>query len=345
MGSGTEGLSEVEAVGARLLDAQVAFAKQQVLASGAFDELITDEVDAFLRLTDELTLERAVSAQQIKDVAHKYAVQLPLEGAIPELVGEIAGRIYRHRANDDIHFDEVVDGRRVDDLLTGAAELQVTQRLIRSILESPATVDACVEVVQRAVATSVSESAHGVGPIGRRGLSDVVRRRLARAVEPALPVIESGVERLTRTGARFVLRGNTDASDEALLDTAREVWRAHSGEAVGSFRDLVSESDLDDIVVLAFEFWRAFRDTDYFHAMLDEGIDHVFDKYGATPLSELLTELGIGRSDLVEEAHRFGPSVLAMLDQRGYLDELLRRRLAPFYASSEFRDALGAEHL
>lgn len=336
----SEGTGHADDLAARLLDAQVAFAKQQVLSSVAFDALISEEINAFMDLIDELTLEGAVSVQQIKGVAHKYAVQLPLEGAIPELVGEIAGRIYRHRANDDIQFGEVVDGRRADDLLIGAAELQVTQRLIRLILDSPATVEACVEVVQRAVATSVASSAHGSDPIGRRGLSDVVRRRLARAVEPALPMIESGVDRLTRSGARFVLHGNREVTDEALLDIARELWRTHSGDAVGSFRDLVSESDLDDVVVLAFEFWRTFRDTDYFHAMLDEGIDHVFDKYGATSLAELLEELGIGRLDLIEEAHRFGPSVLATLDERGYLDDLFRRRLAPFYASSAFRDAV-----
>ena len=74
--------------------------------------------------------------------------------------------------------------------------------------------------------------------------------------------------------------------------------------------------------------------------LLDEGIDHVFDKYGDTPLAELLAELGIGREDMIEEALRFGPSVLVTLDERGYLDTVVRRRLAPFYASDAFRAAV-----
>ncbi|NMO00360.1 hypothetical protein HH308_03925 [Gordonia sp. TBRC 11910] len=335
----SEGTGAVDELAARLLDAQVAFARQQLLASTAFETVVTEEVDAFLDLTGELTLAEAVTAQQISDVARKYAVQIPVEGAIPELVGEIAARIYRHRANDDTAFGDVVDARSVEQLLTGAAQLHLTQRLIRLILESPVTVDACVEVVQRAVATSMSESAHGDG-LGRRGLSEVLRRRLARAAEPALPVIESGVDRLTRTGARFVLRGNRDATDEALLESVRELVRQRTDDVVGSYRDLVTESDLEDIVVLAFEFWRTFRDTDYFGVMLDEGIAHVFDKYGDTPLAELLSELGIERADLIEEARRFGPSVLATLDERGYLDQVFRRRLAPFYASSAFSEAV-----
>ncbi|GAB19996.1 hypothetical protein GOEFS_105_00070 [Gordonia effusa NBRC 100432] len=338
MAESTDGTDRVAELATRLLDAQVAFAKEQVLSSGALAALVTDEVDHFLELTGELTLAEAVTDRQIKDVAHKYAVQLPVEGAIPELVGEIAARIYRHRANDETPLDEVVDGRHFDELLTGAAELQVTQRLIRLVLDSPITVDACVEVVQRAVVSSVRESAHDER--SRRRIADVVRSRIARMAEPALPVIESGVDRVARTGARFVLRGNRDTTDEALLESARELWRKRSGDAVGAYRDLVTESDLEDVVVLAFEFWRTFRDTDYFRAMLDEGIAHVFDKYGTTPLAELLAELGIGRDDLVEEGLRFAPSVLATLDERGYLDELLRRRLAPFYSSTLFRDAV-----
>ncbi|MFW0790768.1 hypothetical protein [Gordonia sp. CPCC 205333] len=341
MAESIEGTDPATELAARLLDAQVAFAKEQVLSSEAFKALVIEEVDSFLALTSELTLAEAVTDRQIKDVAHKYAVQLPVEGAIPELVGEIAARIYRHRANDEIQIEDLVDGRHFDELLTGAAELQVTQRLIRLVLDSPVTVDACVEIVQRAVESSVTESARDDAAAGRRGVVDIVRSRLARAVEPALPVIESGVDRLTRSGARFVLRGNRDTTDEALLETAREFWRQRSGDAVGSYRDLVTESDLEDIVVLAFEFWRTFRDTDYFRAMLDEGIQHVFDKYGDTPLAELLAELGIERADLIEEGLRFGPSVFAILDERGYLDELFRRRLAPFYSSALFRDAVG----
>ena len=48
----------------------------------------------------------------------------------------------------------------------------------------------------------------------------------------------------------------------------------------------------------------------------------------------------MGREDLIEEGLRFGPPVLDLLDERGYLDTLLRRRLTPFYASEEFHAAL-----
>ncbi|MGV7903950.1 hypothetical protein PJN93_29510, partial [Mycobacterium kansasii] len=97
--------------------------------------------------------------------------------------------------------------------------------------------------------------------------------------------------------------------------------------AVAEYRGVLTDGDVEDVVVLIFEFWRTFRDTDYFRALLDEGIDHVFDKYGDTSLYELLAELGVGREDMIEEALRFGPPVIATLDERGVIEDLLRRRL------------------
>ncbi|WP_067983849.1 hypothetical protein [Nocardia caishijiensis] len=320
----------------RVLDAHVAFEKQRLRDPASFLELITEEVDGALAEADVLTLAEAVTREQIKAVAHKYAVQFPVEGAIPELVGEVAARLYNHRVNDEMEVGEVLDTRYFDDLVDAIAGMEVTHRLLRMVLDSPVTVDACVEAVQRAVVTAVDDGRHVAGG----GLTASLRGALSRLAEPAMPVIENGVGRITRSGARFVLRGNSNDADEVLIDTARETWRKHVGDSVGTFREVVSADDVEDIVVLAFEFWRSFRDTDYFHALLDEGIDHVFDKYGDTPLTELLAELGVSRADLMEEALRFGPSVLEKLDERGYLDTVLRRRLAPFYASAEFRAAV-----
>lgn len=321
---------------AALLDAQVAFGKEQLRTPEMFLGLVVDEVDGFLAEADELTLGQAVTPDLIKAVAHKYAVQIPVEGAIPELVGEIAARLYNHEANDEIRVGEVVDERRFDEFVAAISDMDITHRLVRLVLGSQVTVDTFAEIVQRAVVTAVEDNRHPDGG----GLVRTVRGTLARLAEPALPVIENSVGRLTRTGARFVLRGNRDDADEVLLDAARDTWRKHTGDAVGSFRELVTAADIEDAVVLVFEFWRTFRDTDYFRALLDEGIDHVFDKYGDTSLADLLTELGVGREDLVEEALRFGPPVIETLDERGYLDGILRRRLAPFYESDHFRAVL-----
>jgi len=320
----------------RLLDAQVEFHKRQLLGSDEFEQLVVEEVDNYLAGPATMTLNESMDPDLVKAVAHKYAIQVPVEGAIPELVGEIAARLHAHTVNDETRVGDVIDERRFDELATAIADLDITHRLIGRILDSPVTIDICVEIMQRAVDSAIES-----GDVDEAsGLPDRLRRSTSRAAQSLRPAIDGVVERVTRTGAKFVVKGNRSGTDDLVLGTANELWRKHSDSAVGLFNDLVSDGDIEDIVVVVFEFWRDFRHTEYFGALLDEGIDHVFDKYGDTALVELLSELGVERADLIEEAIRFAPLVISRLDERGYLDTLVRRRVAPFFESPEFRAAV-----
>ena len=305
--------SDEKDLAARLLDAHVDFERRRLTDPVAFAAAAEEEIDAFLDVADHLPLEEAVSRDLIKAVAAKYAIGFPVEGAIPELVGRVASRLYGSSISDDIRLDDVLDRRRFDELAAGVADLGLSRRAVQRVLDSPATEDVCVEAVQRAVDSSRLPSG------------------LAKAVD-------SVVERAVRRGARRSLAANSAESDHLLLDAAREVWLVGADQRV---REVLSDSDVEDTVVLAFEFWRTFRETDYFRSLLAEGVDEVFDTYGETPLSELLDELGVRRADLVEEAMRFGPAVIDRLDADGVVERALRRRLAPFYESTAFTEITG----
>ena len=240
---------------ARLLEAQIAFMRQQLLTAGDFARLVVEEIDHFLDDASRLTLGEVVTTSLIQDTAHKYAVQMPLEGAIPELVGEIAARLYRHRVNDEVHVGEVIDGRGFDEIVGAVAEMDVVDRVAHRILTDPTTEDIVVEVVVNAIDTAMTR---GGEPAGGSGAVGVLLGGLARVARPALPVVEAGVERATRLGARFVLGAADEEGDLALVDAAREVWRRHAHESVGVYRELVTADDVEDAVVVVFEFWKSF---------------------------------------------------------------------------------------
>ncbi len=300
---------------ARLLEAQVEYLRGQLTDPQAFTELAREEITSFLADASHLTLSQAVSREMIKAVAHKYAIAFPVEGAIPELVGQVAARLYAHSRNDDLRLSDIIDRKHFDDLATGVADLGITRRLVERILDSPATVDAAVDVMHRAVDSS-------------------------RLPEKLGRLVDGTVENVTRRGARFVLQANKADSVELVVATIRDLWAANADQSIGEMSTLVEPGDVEDVVVLIFEFWRTFRDTDYFAALLSEGVDEVFEAYGDTPLDELLAELGVGYDDLVEEALRFGPHVIAQIDRRGFIEAALRRRLAPFYSSEAFTAAV-----
>lgn len=301
----------VDGLAARLLDAQVVYFRQQLTDPARFAALVESEITAFLDVADHLPLEEAVSRDLVKAVAHKYAIAFPVDGAIPGLVGAVAARVAAYSGADDTRLADVLDRRRYDELAAGVADLGLSHRLLQRILDSPAAEDACVEALARTVDVSRLP--------GRVGVA-----------------VESFVERLARTGTRRVLAANRAQADRLLLDAAQEVWLAGADRRVRDVGELIADSDIEDAVVLVFEFWRTFRESAYLQAILDEGVDEVFDTYGGTALSELLDELGVGRADLVEEAMRFGPPVITRLDADGLVEDALRRRLAPFYASPEF---------
>ncbi|NMD55861.1 MULTISPECIES: hypothetical protein [Tsukamurella] len=327
----------IDDLATRLLEAQTAFARKQ-LRDTAYHSLVIDEVDHALAVASELTLAEAVTPDMIKAVAAKYAVQVPVEGAIPELVGEIAGRLHRHPVNETTRLDEVIDSHSFEKLLATVTEMDLTHRVLQAVSESPATEDAVASVLHAAASSAADDATRA---LARNAVTRTVAGAAARALRPALPTIGQRADAAARRGVRFALRRVAVEGDETLADAIRDFWRRQRGSVLADYRGVLTDGDLEDVVVLIFEFWRTFRDTDYFRALLDEGIDHVFDKYGDSSLYELLAELGVGREDMIEEALRFGPPVIATLDERGVIEDLLRRRLTPFFESEEYRAAIG----
>ncbi len=327
----------IDDLGTRLLEAQIAFARRQ-LRDTAYHALVIDEVDHALAVASSLSLAEAVTPEMIKAVAAKYAVQVPVEGAIPELVGEIASRLHRHPVNESTRLDEVIDSRSFEKLLTTVTEMDLTGRILHAVSESPVTEDAVASVLQSAAGSAADDASRA---LARNAVTRTVAGVAARALRPALPALGQRADAAARRGVRFALHRVAADGDETLAEAARDFWRRHRDSALTEHRGIVTDGDLEDVVVLIFEFWRTFRDTDYFRALLDEGIDHVFDKYGDASLYELLAELGVGREDMIEEALRFGPPVIATLDERGVIEDLLRRRLTPFFESEEYRAAIG----
>lgn len=325
----------LEPVAARLLDAQVAFAIQQ-LRGESYHSLVLDEIEYALAEASQITLAEAVTPTMIKNVAAKYAVQVPVQGGIAEVVSEIASRIYNFTATTDTTFGEVVDGRRFGELSAMVLDTGVAQRALERILSSEAVADFCAMVVQHTLEESIRPG--GRSSAGGR-LGRIVGRLGARLPQDSVERLELRAEGLARRGARFIL-SHTRVDMDVLVAAVNEQWRDNLDNPLSSVLSVVSVDDVEDAVVPVWEFWRTFRDTEYFRALLDVGIEQFFEKYGNVSLYDLLLDVGVRREDMLEEALRFGPPVIAMLDERGYLESVLRRRFIPFYLSDQFRKAL-----
>ncbi|MGE4427674.1 MAG: hypothetical protein AB7G37_14585, partial [Solirubrobacteraceae bacterium] len=275
--------------------------------------------------------------------ARKYVATFALSGgSIPQLIDQVATRLYDHPVHDEHPIGGVVDEALVVPLVEkvlGPGPLRA--RVLEAVARNPAAVRGLAWLLQRIVidVRNQAERVPGLGPLLGVGL---------RAVTTLAPgpteMVDGQLRALSEVVARVLLREAERAGerhDDGLVDIVLELLAEVEDEPVGRFRSVVTREDLEDLLLIAYELWMRIRDHPWLLALIDEGIDLVFDEYGDVPLRELLDELGLTRDDLLEEAVRFGPRALRVLRDEGLVEAFLRRRLAPFFASPEARALLG----
>lgn len=324
-----------------LLDAHVAFVLRRV-TTGELPTFLERELELALEEASKIRLEQAVSREMIKATAHAYAIELVPSGAIPELVGDVARAIYAHEAQSSTTFGDLVTDRAFEELTDKLLELgRLRAWLVHELLAQPAYAELAslmiVEGMSGILRARTTGTASDVGrALGSRLGRFVGREKLVDLEESLERTIHEHVrdrlEGILAIGERVLLEG---FEDERVRDVLRSAWDEVKQRPVASVLRTVDSLDVEELFVLAYEYWREVRKTDYYRAMIDVGIDGVFDKYGQFTLRELLEELGITTAIMRREALRFGPPVLAMLHEEGLLEPFVRRHLEGFYRSDE----------
>jgi hypothetical protein len=316
----------------RLLHAQVAFLAAQ-LEPARFVVLLEQEIDLFLTAAEDLTVGAIVNRDQIKDVARKYALTFDIPGSIPELASEIADRIYRHPAQAENRLGDIIAKRHIEAFSTKLLELPLVQE---RLMESPLLLEIVSELLFRIASDTAAQNRQLAGQIpGLSSLLGAGGSLLGKVAPDAAVDVEVRMRELSAQMAKLMLRrAKHSALDEPWVhDTVIEAWRERSDQPVSSLRDYMTQEDLEDLLVLVYDFWLSFRETDYISALIGEGVDFFFDTYADFSVRGLIEEFGVSRADLIEEAHRFGPPAIEVLRANGMLEAFLRRQLEPFFLS------------
>lgn len=326
----------------RLLEAQVRFLETQ-LGPAQFGALLESELDHLLSAAGQITLAEVLTREQVGDVMIKYALATDIPGAIPELVREVVGRIYGHRAQDDTPLHDVVAAEQIQAFTTKLLELPLVQE---RLIESPLMVEIASEWLYRIATETSARNRELAGRIpGLGSLLGTGTSLLGKVAPDAGVIADARLRELAGQTARIVLRGarttNGAGAEPWMNATVMEMWREQADQPVGSLRAYLTEDDLEDLLVLTADLWRSLRETDYLRALIGAGVDGFFDVHGQRTVLDLLAAFGIGRADLLEEAQRFTPPILELLRERGLLNAFLRRHLEPFFASEAVVALLG----
>lgn len=326
-----------------LLDAHVQFVIDELSGEG-FQTVVEAEVEASLKQSAKLTLNEAVTREMIKETAHVYAVELELHGAIPELVGDIARRLYDHETQDATRLGDLMPDAHFREFLDKVLEMKpLRERLIREAIANPLYSALASDILYHGIKGYVAQnpmtkSIPGASSMLKLGKSVMSASGLGDSIEDNLKkYIHKNIKATLKESENFLLQR---IDDEKLEDTVLDVWADLKQNKLSLGRDYVSSNDVEDFFVLAYEYWRSLRNTPWYSAMIDAGIDSFFDKYGDTALPDILAEVGISQAMLVRDAMRFAPPIIKTLKKKKMLEPLVRRQLERFYQSGRVEAVL-----
>ena len=321
-----------------LLDAHVQFVLDQ-LGGAALPALLETELDALLAGAAKLTLNAVMDRQTIKDTIQVFAIEMELEGGVPELVGDIARSLYAHEIHDRTPLSGVLTDKVFTEMLDKALEMKsLRTSMVHALTSSPQYLAFASDLVYQGIKGYLAES-----PLTRNIPGAKSMMKLGKAVmSKASPGLENSVEESLKKYIRHSVKNTARASerilqknmDEGVIRAALlEFWDRIKDTPVAALRRDITSRDVEDAFVIGYEMWRELRRTEIYSALINAGVDSFFDKYGDSTLRELLGEIGISRELMLGEAMRYAPPVLKVLQRKKLLEPLIRRNLERFYRS------------
>ncbi|MFL6105993.1 MAG: hypothetical protein ACJ72L_03450 [Marmoricola sp.] len=331
----------------RLLDAQITWLVGQ-LTGPELEGQLAQDVDALLDIGSRITVAELVDAEDVKNIARLIAATVPSSTAASTLVEAAADTLYDGPA-ESFTLSDLIDREHVASLADEALDnVALVEKLLDDLTRSPLVATLASRFVGRIVNDvvqmnqAVADKIPGVGSLVSFG---------TKAAGSMLGAADKSLQQVlgdtAGKGASFAMRRLNKVVVETLKDpTTRdavlEVYDLYADEPVARLKDIGTRADVHRVAGLVQDIVIAGAPTDPVTALLEALIDGFFRTYGETPATELVTDLGLTRDDLVDHAVAVVPGLLANAHAKGELEPLLRARLEPFFASPEVAAILSA---
>jgi hypothetical protein len=307
-----------------LLEAHV----QHVLAAWRGDaaaRAIAERVSSLYRWFGEVKLDQVATRAQVMGLIQRHVIETRVSGGITELAGELSQLVFTSRKSAATRLDQVLTDEEYGEFADKVIALEgVRRRLLAMIAQS----EAFGLFKTRAIAHTLSALV-----FRRAGLRDITGN--------LLPALE---QRVTRLLTRYFERRESAPREterellelvdpEWLRSLIDEIWAAVAPKPLTESFSFIGEQDLEDFVVLGYEFWLRYRRSDYFRAIMEEMVGHFFAKYGPLSLAELLEDMGVDEPMLARELETFLVPLLDEAARTGFLEQQIRESLGAFYRS------------
>jgi hypothetical protein len=328
-----------------MLEAEVAFWLQN-LKGKKFQALLAEELGYLLDRLEHIKLNSAASQDKVKATAQRYAVEMEIGGAIPELFGEIANRIFEFPASKTTKIGDVVSDRVATEFIDKIFEKEgVLDHAVTNIRNSAPFRHFLSDVVFTVLKGYVFEQNN----LMKNSTVASSTRKVREWLSSKAPDLSEGLEERMRNLMDSGVKNSLEMVDETLdneqyretaLNSALAFWDVIRDWPLTAYREYLSEQDLQEFMVLGYEFWLDFRGTEYLKSCIDLGVEFFFEKYGEQSLQDLLDDFGITREMILDELDNYLPDLAALMVKEGLAEGFLRRNLQRFYSSKKVQDLL-----
>ncbi len=318
----------------RLLDAQVAWVVEQLTGDALADLLAADVAEA-LRIGERLTLAQLVDTEALRRVVQRWARSTSGAALLVSLVDTVADAVYGLPAAAEHELGSVVQRRHVDALVVKLLSMHRAQdRLMSQLQRSPAVGQVATQYVTRLVSDVVQQNRERMEKVpGAKSLMSIGFGAASRVQKAAS---DSFLGDAAGKSAQFAIKRTNSAArdlirEAPLREAAMEVWDLQAAEPVAALREYVTAADVRELAQLVREIVEDARSSDYALALLDGVVAAIFEAYGDTDVTALLSDLGLGQEELLTALRELAPPLLTALHEAGELEPLVRVRLAPFF--------------
>jgi hypothetical protein len=327
----------VSDLGDALLEAHVHHELSR-LRGNALAALVEERVAAAFAWLEGVTFNQIVTPDQIVGVVRRYAIELPVSGGITELTGEVANIVFSSKSSYSTRVGDIVEPSSYEEFADKVVALEGVQReLIRYIMQSAAFGTLASRVLSRVVLDLLFRTDETSRGPRLKELALAFGQNVLPGIQPRLGAvlsryIERHATRFTRGGEAHLLEA---VDREWVRQMADEIWDTISKKPLAEAGTVFTTQDLEDFVVMSYEFWLKFRKSPYFLAIATEVVHHLFDKYGDESVASLILDMGVTEQMVAAELRTFLGPLVEHAFRTGFLEREIRAHLEPFYRSEE----------
>lgn len=320
-----------------LLEEEIKYFLKLIKGPG-FKKLVKGEVYSIFEAMSAVTLSDVLSADQIMGIIRRIVIGFTPAGGVPEIAGEMARKVISSEINESTTLDDIFPQAIYDQFAEKAATMdnvrrRVIHRAVHNTAYSRMVCDAIITVVQEYVISDIPIARKipgfnllmGIG----RGTAKMALPGLWSAIEDTFrDFIEKRVDFILARSESFLL---SFLSEERMMEISDEAWKEASGKTLAEHFSALYPADLDELIVVGYEFWLNFRETPYFVTLVDELVAYFFEKYGDREVDLLVEDIGVTREMVVQEVVEFSVLIVKKVVSTGLLEERLRAHLTPFF--------------